>query len=477
MSSTPFLTPYKRKHGTSGAGDVAFFSPKMSPVPNALETPIGNLRKEESKTVAASAVRVSNFSASHVSHTPVSSMKSDRKETSASVAFSKFSAFNENSICSYSLNGTCQASAIFLNHLAIAFRSSCNIDFRVFKEDCSDISSLHPRSYPLSISSPVIDFFFLTFPKQHLPADECRVIVASLDQLSCHHFDSQVWSDVAPVHSVSDERRCLQIFSCDGVCVGDACYIALSAALPDNSCVIQIIQFVHSQEHKWTLIQEIPIIASSTILRWRKCSSDFHDSQRKRLWFVSGDSDGFATLFECLFSCDFTLSSVSASDAYPLSSSPITSVSVSDSLVAIISSGLCAVLSVDSDASTLRPLRSLSDLVFLPVEKGSKILAASVCPDNDSVALLRRCGSGVSDFSLDVYFSLNGVSSTFQSFKYGFQPHQPRSFCGSAASLSWRCNSSGHVITACTARLLVRVVISLSLFIRLRPHHPNSGHY
>ena len=203
---------------------------------------------------------------------------------------------------------------------------------------------------PLRCSSPVIDFFFLTFPQQH--PNDCRVIVASVDQLSCHFFDSKDWSSATVT---SPQQLCMsrdivcvgdackyadgvvRVISCDGVCVGDACYIALAAVLRDSSCVIHVIQYVNTRQ-QWKLIQEIPIAADSAILRWIKSPSDFQDAQRKRLWFVCGDSTGLATLFECIFGSDSVISSITATDSYPLGSLPITSLNLSHPVAAIITS-------------------------------------------------------------------------------------------------------------------------------------------
>lgn len=442
MASTPFLTPYKRRHGAAGGGEASLFSPKMSPVPNALETPIVNLRKEDGKVGAASSARAG---ASHVIHTPAPSKTFHlRKEFGVFGSSSKFGAFDEASMQSHSLDGTCQASAIFMNHLAISYRSSGIIEFRQFMEDSSDISSLHPKSHRVSCSSPVIDFFFLTFPEQR--ADECRIIVASAQQLCCH---SNLDPNATPVHVVSEQDRRL-IFSCDGVCVGQACYIVVSAVLPDASSVIQVIQYDPSRQDKGRLLQQIPMASSSAVLRWRKCSSE-EFQERKRLWFVCGDSDGFATLFECIFSSDFALTSITAADAYPVSCMPITSVNTSDSLATILSGGSCTLLAFDSDSSTLRPLNAVTDFFLSTVEKGSKILAASVFPDGDSVAVLRS-GSAASEVSLEVFHSLSAGSVPPPSFKYGLQPFH-RSFSGSAASLSWYCSSDGCAIATSNARL------------------------
>jgi hypothetical protein len=210
---------------------------------------------------------------------------------------------------------------------------------------------------------------------------------------------------------------------------------------------------VHSRQEPWRLIQEIPIASSSAVLRWRKCSSDFNE--RKKLWFVCGDSDGFATLFECIFSNEYALTSITASDAYPVSSLPLTSVDVSDSLVAIVSSGSCALLTFDLDASTLRPLKGNAADLFLPVasgEKGAKVLAASVCPNSDCVAVM-RCGGAASNVFLELHYGLTVGSLPLPSIRYGLQPHH-RSFCGSAACMSWRCNADGNVIAACNVRFL-----------------------
>ena len=463
-----FLTPYKRKHGVAVGGD-AMSSPKMSPVPNAPETPIGHQLKEGGKMAAASSLR---SAASHVSRTPASVKKFDqRSQISASSSLSKIGAFDEASVQSYSLDGTCQNSAIFMNHHAIAFRSLGTIDIRLFKEDSN---SLQPKTHRVSCSGPIVDFFFMASPE--LRADECCIIVAGSDQLSCHSIrDSKGCSQVTPPHVVSEAHRPLRIISCDGVCVGDICYIAVSAVLPDASCVVQVIQLVHSRQEPWRLIQEIPIASSSAVLRWRKCSSDFNE--RKKLWFVCGDSDGFATLFECIFSNEYALTSITASDAYPVSSLPLTSVDVSDSLVAIVSSGSCALLTFDLDASTLRPLKGNAADLFLPVasgEKGAKVLAASVCPNSDCVAVM-RCGGAASNVFLELHYGLTVGSLPLPSIRYGLQPHH-RSFCGSAACMSWRCNADGNVIAACNVHLLSYCPFAHCSTSRLRPHTPNLVH-
>jgi hypothetical protein len=442
--TTPFLTPYKstpsfkRRLGAAGGGEVSLFSPKMSPVPNALETPNINLRKEDSKMGASS---ISRAGGAHTVHTPASSKTFDLRTMGSST---RFGAFDEASLRSHNLDGTCQASSIYMNHLAITHRSTGIIEFRQFKEDSSDIGSLHPKNNRVSCGSPIIDFFFLTFSEQR--ADECHVIVATADQLCCH---SNLDSNAVPVYLVSQQERCSRVLSCDGVCVVHSCYIAISVLLPDASCVIQVIQYEHSRQEKARLIQQIPISSGSAVLRWRKGSCE-EFQERKRLWLVCGDSDGFATLFECRFSSDFALSSVVASDAYPVSCLPITSVDTSDSLASILSGGACSLLSFDLDAATLRPLKGVVDAFLSSVDKCSKILAASVFPDGDCVAVLRS-GCATPDVSLEVLCGVRTGLAPAPSLKYGLQPFH-RSFTGSAASLSWYCTSNGCAIAACTAR-------------------------
>jgi len=476
MASTPFsVTPYnKRKQGAAGRGDLSF----LSPVALASDTPFvkkADQRKEDTQPEPSSSKSGVVFAGGppstrffsplqRVNDTPAST---SRFEQSKDVSID--SAFDEASMRAYSLDETCQSSAVYMNHLAIAFRSSSIIDFRLFKEDSSQISSLHPRLHPLRCSSPVIDFFFLSPPQQH--QNHCRIIVASADRLSCHDFDSKAWSAAATVtppqlsmsrDSVCEGPACAypdgisRVLSCDGVCVGQACYIALVAVLHDSSCVIHVIQHVNSPQ-QWKLIQEIPISAASAVLRWMKSPSDFLVSQRKRLWFVCGDNSGLATLFECIFDPQdpTVISSISATDAYPLGSLPITSLNLSHSVAAIVTSGSCAVLKFDAEASTLRPFKAHPD-ALLPMDKGSKILAASVCPDNDCVAVLRYSGAvSQGQVSLEAYCCHSLGSSLLPSpFKYGFQLHNPHSFSGSAASLSWHCSSHGSVVAACTARAL-----------------------
>jgi hypothetical protein len=437
MASTPFLTPYKRKHGAVPPNfDV-------SPVLSAPQTPFVQQRNQESNMGLGS-----NALGGATIFTPASSKKFDpRREIGP---LSKMGAFNEASLQSYSLDGTCQVSASFMNHLAVAFRSSGGagggmaeggiLEFRMFKDDPSEISALQPMLRRVSCSSPIIDFFFLTFDEQH--AHECRVIAASTNQLSCYHVDhSPAHShamEVEPGYSFRKDSI-VRIISCDGVCVQGACYIVLSALRKDASCVIVILKYLPDGQEQWIRIQQIPIASSSAILRWRKVSTDF--MERKRLWFVCCDSDGFATLFECIFNSQITLiTSIVASDAYPVSSLPITSVSVSDSMAAVLTNGSCALLAFDSGSSTLRPLKGLTHS-FLPVEKGSKILAASVCPDSACVAVF-CCSPAAASLSLEVH---HGLWSAPSSFKYGLQPHHRR-FSGSATSLSWR---DGNVIAAC----------------------------
>ena len=457
MANTPFLTPYKRKHGAAPPNfDV-------SPVPSALQTPFVQQRHQESNTGLSS-----NALGGATIYTPASSKKFDQRREIGSL--SKMGAFNEASMQSYSLDGTCQVSASYMNHLAVAFRSSGGagagmdvggiIEFRMFKEDPSESSALQPMSRRVLCSSPITDFFFLTFDEQH--AHECRVVAASTNQLSCYHIDH------SPAHSHSmevepgysfREDKIVRIISCDGVCVQDACYIAVSALLKDASCVIVVLKYLPHGREQWSLIQEIPIASSSAILRWKKMSTDF--PERKRLWLVCCDSDGFATLFECIFNSQITLiTSIVASDAYPVSSLPITSVSVSDSMAAVVTNGSCALLTFDSGSSTLRPLKCLTHS-FLPVEKGSKVLAASVCPDSACVAVF-CCSPAASALSLEVHHGLWSVPS---SFKYGLQPHHRR-FSGSATSLSWRCKPEGNVIAACATRPafshVVRILIACS---------------
>jgi hypothetical protein len=444
--TTPFLTPYKstpskRRHGAAGGGEVALFSPKMSPVPNALETPKVNFRKEDSKLATVATTRAAS---AHVIHTPASSKTFEmRKEFSALGSSIKFGSFDETSMHSHSLDGSCQASAIYMNHLAIAYRSTGILEFRQFREDSSDIGSLHPKLLRVSCGSPIIDFFFLKFPEQR--ADECHVIVASAEQLCCH---SNLDSNVAPVHLVSEHDRRSRVVSCDGLCLGHTCYVAISVVLPDASCAIHIIQYEFSRHQKGRLIQQIPIASSSAVLRWRKGSCE-EFQERKRLWLLCGDSDGFATLFECIFRSDFALSSITASDAYPVSCMPITSVDTSDSLASVLSGGTCTLLSFDLDASTLRPMKFLSDMLLSSVDKGCKILAASVFPDSDCVAVL-RCGFAASDVSLEVFSGVSAGTVPSVSLKYGLQPLH-RSFTGSAASLSWYCSSDGNAIAASSA--------------------------
>jgi hypothetical protein len=451
MASTPLtVTPYnKRKQGAGGGGDSFF----LSPVALAIDTPFvkkADQRKDDTQPEPSSSKSRVAFAVGHTA--------------------TRIDAFDEASMRAYSLDETCQSSAVYMNHLAIAFRSSCTIDFRLFKEESSQMSSLHPRLHPLCCSSHVIDFFFLTFP-QH--PNECRVIVAGVDQLSCHLFDSKDWSSATVTSPqqlcISRDIVCVgnackyadgvvRVISCDGVCVGDACYIALAAVLRDSSCVIHVIQYVNTRQ-EWKLIQEIPIAADSAILRWMKSPSDFQDAQRKRLWFVCGDSTGLATLFECIFGSDSVISSITATDSYPLGSLPITSLNLSHPVAAIITSGSCAVLRFDAESSTLRPFKAHPDS-FLPIDKGSRILAASVCPDHDGenfcVAVLLR-GGAVSEVSLEAYCCHSLGSSPPKTFKYGLQPHNPHSFSGSAASLSWHCSSNGSVVAAsifALARLL-----------------------
>lgn len=451
MASTPYLTPYKKKHGAAGGGDVAMFSSNfdMSPVPNALITPLIQQRKEEINTqLGSKAPGVAFFS-------PVSSTASEQRREITS--FSKAGAFDETSAQSYSLDGTCQLSAIFQNHLAIAFRSSDGegiVEFRLFKEDRCNTTTLHPTHRRVTCPGAIINFFFLTF--NNLDASECRVIVAFDKELSCY----RIQNSGGPAHSDAghamlessfkeDDERIARILSCDGVCVQEACYVAVCALLRDTSCVIIVLKFVPQapQDQQWSIIKEIPIGSTSAILRWRKLPVG-HPETIQRLWFVCGDNDGFATLFECIFNSQ-SITSITAVDAYPISSLPITSVSVSDSLAAIVTNGSCALLSFDSVSSTLRPLKGLTD-AFLPApaEKGSKILAASVSPDSDCVAVF-RCTAAPPAVSLEVFFNLG--SFPLPSFKYGLQPHHRR-FSGSATSLSWRRTSDGNVIAACTAR-------------------------
>jgi hypothetical protein len=121
---------------------------------------------------------------------------------------------------------------------------------------------------------------------------------------------------------------------------------------------------------------------------------------------------------------------------------------VSDALAAIVTNASCALLAFDSGSSTLRPLQPLHDS-FLPAEKGSKILAASVSPDSDCVAVFRRAPAEQA-LTLEVYHALGSLP--LSSFKYGLQP-RPCTFSGSATSLSWRGKSDGSVIAACTAHL------------------------
>lgn len=446
MASTPYLTPYKKKHGAAGGGDVAMFSSNfdMSPVPNALITPFIQQRKEEINTqLGSKASGVPFFS-------PVSSKPSDQRREITSKG-----AFDEASAQSYSLDGTCQLSAIFQNHLAIAFRSSVGegiIEFRLFKEDRCNTSTLHPTHRRVTCPGAIVDFFFLTF--YNLDACECRVIVASDKVLSCYGINNNggaAQSDAVHTkleYSFKDDERIARILSCDGVCVQEACYIAVSALLRDTSCVIIVLKLVpQAQDQQWSIIKEIPIASTSAILRWRKLPVG-HPEMIQQLWFVCGDNDGFATLFECIFNSQ-NITSITAVDAYPISSLPITSVSVSDSLAAIVTNGSCALLSFDTVSSTLRPMKGLAD-AFLPApaEKSSKILAASVSPDNDCVAVF-RCTAASPAVSLEVFFNLG--SFPLPSFKYGLQPHHRR-FSGSATSLSWRCTSDGNVIAACTAR-------------------------
>lgn len=445
--TTPFLTPYKstpsfkRRLGSAGGGEVALFSPKMSPVPNALETPNVHLRKEDIQMGATSTSRARS---APITQTPASSKTFDmRKELSALSSSNKFGAFDEASVQSHNLEGTCQSSAIYMNHLAIAYRSTGIIEFRQFGEDSSDIGSLHQKHRRVSCQSPIIDFFFLTFPEQR--ANECHVVVASAEQLSCH---SNLDSNAAPVHVLFQQDRRSRVVSCDGLCLGHACYIAVSIVLPDASCVIQVIHYEDSRQEKARLIQQIPIASSSAVLRWRKGSFE-EFQEKKRLWLVCGDSDGFATLFQCIFSSDLALSSITASDSYPVSCMPITSVDMSDSLASFLSGGSCSLLSFDSDASTLRPLKGITDLFLSSFDKGSKILAASVFPDGDCVAVLRS-GFAAPEISLEVFCGLSHGSMPLSSFKYGLHPLH-RSFTGSAASLSWYCTSDGSAIAASNA--------------------------